>query len=137
MGFTAAIGEPVMCCIVMTSDSKKGVPSTWYTGIDITKINSNFVLPEDEEEMMVNLRQAGMVSGGPSCLFKNINVPCLVQFSPHGGLTPEILTNCLRKMDLLGLFPRDDGKKPFLLLDGHDSWFNLLFLKYIRDDNHP
>jgi hypothetical protein len=65
------------------------------------------------------------------------DVPCLIQYSPHGGITPTILTNCLRRMDELNLFPRVDNKKPFLLLDGHDSRFDLQFLSYIRDPNHP
>jgi hypothetical protein len=40
MGFTAAAGEPVMCVVIFTSDSKKGIPTSWLTGIDIRKIES-------------------------------------------------------------------------------------------------
>jgi hypothetical protein len=92
---------------------------------------------EDKKELFRNIKDTGAVSGGLSCMYKNTIVPCLVQYSGHGGITPTILTNCLRKMDLLQLFPRENGKKPFLLLDGHDSRFDIEFLKYIRDDNHP
>jgi hypothetical protein len=108
------------------------------TGIDITKIDSTFSLRENQEEAMGKLGETGSVAGGgPRCIFRGKNVPCLVQYSAHGGVTPTILTNCLRKIDSLDLFPRVDGKKPFLLLDGHDSRFSLEFLKYIRDEDHP
>jgi hypothetical protein len=36
-------------------------------------------------------------------------------------------------MDELNLFPRDDGVKPFLLLDGHGSHLELAFLQYVND----
>jgi hypothetical protein len=35
-------------------------------------------------------------------------------------------------MDELNLFPRVDNKRPFLLLDGHDSCYDFEFLTYIR-----
>jgi hypothetical protein len=82
-------------------------------------------------------RETGAVSGGPTCTFNNVTVPCFVQYSPHGGITPKIFTNCLRRMDQLHLFPRCNGKMPFLLLDGHDTRFDLQFLQYIRDEAHP
>jgi hypothetical protein len=138
MGFTAGNGQPVMCCVIMTSDSNKGIPNSWFTGIDITKIDKNFELTDDNNEMINTLKCAGGVAGGgPRCSFRNKEVPCFVQYSPHGGITPTILTNCLKQMDALNLFPREFGKKPFLLLDGHDSRFDLQFLRYIRDADHP
>jgi hypothetical protein len=137
MGFTAATGQPVMCVIIFSSESTKGIPGNWITGFDITKIDSEFNIPEDEEDLVQNVREAEVVSGGPSCTFRNKNVPCYVSYSPHGGITPTILTNCLETMDKLDLFPRTNGKQPFLLLDGHDSCFDLQFLKYIRNEAHP
>jgi hypothetical protein len=110
MGFTAATGEPIMCCIIFSSESTKGIPINWVTGIDLTKIDADFEIREDEEGLMDNVRNSGAVCGGPSCFFKNKHVPCFIQYSGHGGITPTILTNCLRKMDFLELFPRVDGK---------------------------
>jgi hypothetical protein len=134
MGFTAATGVPVMCIDILTSNSQKGI----QTGIDITQIDNDFENPENIDELVDNLRGKGKVAGGgPRCNFRGIDVPCLVQYSLHGGITPTILINCLKLMDDLKLFPRVDNKKPFVLLDGHDSRFNLEFLKYIRDDSHP
>jgi hypothetical protein len=138
MGFTAATGEPVMCCIIFSSESTKGIPNSWVTGIDKTKIDASFAIPEDEEELIEKVKESGsFAGGGPICKFRGVDVPCFVQYSPHGGITPLILTGCLRRMDELKLFPRVDGKRPFLLLDGHDSRFDLRYLNYIRDEEHP
>jgi hypothetical protein len=138
MGFTAGNGELIMCCIIMSSDSNKGIRNSWVTGIDITKIDSNFELTNDNNQMIESLKgENGVAGGGPRCFFRNTEVTCFVQYSPHGGITPTILTNCLRQMDALNLFPREFGKKPFLLLDGHDSRFDLQSLRYIRDAAHP
>ena len=138
MGFTAGNGEPVMCCVIMTSESKKGIPTCWVTGIDIMKIDETFVYTDDETEMVERIKKNGSVAGGgPKCKFRGVDVPCFIQYSPHGGINASILTNCLRRIDELNLFPRAENKKPFLLLDGHDSRFSFQFLKYIRDENHP
>jgi hypothetical protein len=136
IGFTAATGEPVMCCVIFTSKSKSGIPMNWHTGINITKVDSLFVMPESEGEMINTLTQTGAVSDGPTCKFNEIEVPCLIQYSAHGGVTPTILRNCFHQMDLLNLFPRVNGMKPILIVDGHDSRFDIKFLKYIRDSNH-
>ena len=39
-------------------------------------------------------------------------------------------------MDHLGVVDRKDGLKPFLLLDGHGSRFELQFLRYINNPTH-
>jgi hypothetical protein len=78
MGFTAATGEPVMCCIIMQSEITKGIPVNWITGNDITKIDATFQINEDNEEMIKNVRECSVVSGGPTCIFRNTNVPCFV-----------------------------------------------------------
>ena len=74
---------------------------------------------------------------GPECIFRGKRVPCLIQWSKHGGVTATILTNCLRHMDKLELFQRTDSLKPFILLDGHSSRFDLELVDYIRDKEHP
>eukprot|EP00978_Attheya_sp_CCMP212_P020565 scaffold59017_cov48-Attheya_sp.AAC.1 len=45
-------------------------------------------------------------------------------------------TDCLRTMDELKLFPRIDGLRPFLIVDGHGSRLELPFLNYINDPEH-
>jgi hypothetical protein len=39
----------------------------------------------------------------------------------------------LSTIDALGVFDRSDGVSPFLLLDGHESSFDLTFLECIND----
>ena len=57
--------------------------------------------------------------------------------SDSGGITTELLTKILERMDSLNLFPRKEGgPKPFLLLDSHGSQFGLPFLCYISDKAH-
>ena len=74
--------------------------------------------------------------GGPVCEFNGKKVQMLAQWSEGGGITAEILTNALRYMDKHNLFPREDGRIPFLLLDAHHSRYDLEFLQYINDDAH-
>jgi hypothetical protein len=103
------------------SESKQGIPSNWLTGLDIMKVNNKFEISENNDELVANIRQNNVAIGGPKCLYRGIYVPCFVQYSPHGGITPEILNNCLQRMDELELFPKTENKQPFLLLDGHDA----------------
>ena len=56
--------------------------------------------------------------------------------SPNGSITSQILANLLEKLDQLEVFPRIDGVRPFLLLDGHGSRLELPFLNYINCPNH-
>ena len=43
----------------------------------------------------------------------------------------------LKTLDKLELIPRNEGVKPFILLDGHQSGLELPFLRYINDrDDH-
>ena len=59
-------------------------------------------------------------------------------FSDSGGITPTILTTIFKRLDNLGIYEeeRKEGKKPFVLLDGHQSRFDLEFLDYINDPKH-
>ena len=63
-------------------------------------------------------------------------MPMLSFWNEHGGITPTILTDCLRYMDQQKLYSREDGRIPFILLDAHSSRFSLEFLRYINDDAH-
>ena len=60
----------------------------------------------------------------------------MVRWSPKGGITSQILSDALAHLDSYNLFCRDNGKSPFLLLDGHNSRFELPFLEYITNDAH-
>jgi len=56
---------------------------------------------------------------------------CFVRWSDNGSITSKILRDALAELDNRNLFPRKDDLKPFLLVDGHGSRFELTFLEYI------
>ena len=67
---------------------------------------------------------------GPECSFGGKKVPTLVRWSLSGSVTSKILQDCLaRTLDHYELFPNSGNQKPFLLLDGHGSRFEIPFLK--------
>ena len=74
--------------------------------------------------------------GGPTCTYQGKQVPCFVRWSEKVGITSEILRECLAELDTRNVMPRVPGVIPFLLLDGHDSRFDLPFLKYILAENY-
>ena len=69
-------------------------------------------------------------------MIRGKEVPCFCRWSEKGGITSEILRDILQTLDKLDLFPRVNGVRPFLLLDGHGSRFELPFLAYINDPEH-
>ena len=69
-------------------------------------------------------------------LLKGKNVPCLITNSEKGSITGKILRDMLATLDTLKVFPRDNNITPFLLLDGHQSRFDLSFLEYINAKDH-
>jgi hypothetical protein len=69
MGFAAATGEPVMCVIIFIPESSIGIPTSWVTDINITKIDSTIEMTEDLETLVNNIKVIG--TGGPKCKFKN------------------------------------------------------------------
>lgn len=74
--------------------------------------------------------------GGPTCAYKGVKVPCMCRWTEKGSITSEILRDIVKTLDSLDLFDRSNGKRPFFLLDGHGSRFELPFLQYINDKNH-
>jgi len=133
--FTNALGAPVLCAVIFASDNKDGkIKSDWITGIDITVDAMN---GDSAVEFVTNNTGTGKcLPRGPTCVVNGINVPCYVCCSPHGGITGSLLTDMLRCMDELQLFPRTNDLLPFLLMDGHGSRFELEFLQCINNKDH-
>ena len=48
----------------------------------------------------------------------------------------ELLVGMLAHKDKAGIIAQDTAPPPFLILDGHGSRFDLLFLEYINDPEH-
>ena len=85
-----------------------------------------------------NFGKDKLFPGAPSCEYKGKKVPAFVTFSEGGGINGWILTEILKRIDDLGIYNDDRrrGMSPFLLLDGHNSRFDLQFLRYVNDEKH-
>jgi hypothetical protein len=126
-----AMGKPIMCALIL--EGKVMRPEV-ITGLDV------FATKEDDENdpdfVSKNTGRGKIYPCGPVCHFKGKQVPCMVSSIDSGSITSELLVSFLEHMDKLELFPRIDGLKPFLLLDGHGSRLELPFLQYVNDPNH-
>jgi len=131
LDFTAATDEPVMCAIII---SGKTIKPEVKTGLEAfaEKVGDE----TDPDFILRNTGPGKIYPNGLSCLFKGQEVPCMVCNTESGSITSELLVSFLKQMGDLKLFPREDGIKPFLLLDGHGSRFELPFLQYVNNPEH-
>jgi hypothetical protein len=138
LGLTALNGLPVMCVVVI--DSVKENPLV-RTGVDTNCLNINVETHQGDDEFSFferNLGEEKLYPGGPSCMFKGKKIPCMIEFSSGGGMTGEILTKIFQTLDALEVYKEDRemGLRPFILLDGHQTRFELEFLTYVNDPVH-
>ena len=133
--FTSALGEPVMCAIILKSEKNvSDLPLTWKFGLDITK--EKLTGESEAHEFILNYGEGKSMPGGPRCLFNSKEIPCYVGSSPKASITSTMLADMLKTMDSFNIFDRSNGKKPFILLDGHHSRFEMPFLDYIIHPDH-
>ena len=132
LGFTALSGEPVLCLIVIPGVREQ---LSVETGID-PFVETTFGQANDPDYFDRNYGPGKLFPGGPSCTFQGKEIPCMVRWTPKGGITSEILAEALQHIDSYNVFQREDGRMPFLLLDGHQSRFELPFLEYITNTRH-
>ena len=74
---------------------------------------------------------------GSECVYQGKTIPCLVRWSLNGSITSEILRDAIYTLDHHDIFDQTNNKMPFLLLDGYQSRFEVTFLEYITNTNHP
>jgi hypothetical protein len=134
--FISGTGEAVLCAVILKSEKDVGdIPLNWIYGVDVTK---PFEPSENEEEQYdKNVGEDKIIHGGPTCIYNGKRIPCYVCTSPKASITSQHLADMLEYIDSFNLFDRSDGKKPFLLLDGHHSRYEVPFLDYIHDEAHP
>ena len=132
LGFTALSGEPVMCLVIIA-----GVQEKWEVecGIDVDVVPVGD--PSDPDFFQKNMGKGKMFPLGPECTFKGKKVPTMVRWSQSGSITSIILRDALATMDHYQLFERTATRRPFLLLDGHHSRFEIPFLEYVTNADHP
>jgi hypothetical protein len=68
----------------------------------------------------------------PTCFYKGQKIPCFIGCSENGSITSQLLTSMLAFIDDNARFDRVEVT-PKLLLDGHGSRFESIFLEYIND----
>ena len=107
---------------------------TWKFGLDIRV--SKLTGDNEAHDFILNYGQGKSMPGGPRCLFKDKEIPCYVGSSPKASITSLMLADMLKTIDSFNVFDRTDGKKPFILLDGHHSRFELPFLDYVHHPDH-
>jgi hypothetical protein len=132
--FNNAEREPILCSIILKSRKDiSQLPSNVKLGIDQSMdITSKGTSLEVFEATLKN----DVMIGGPNCTYKGIEIPCFVGYLPNASITSQMLASILEVINQSGVFDREDGSPPFLLLDGHNSRFGLPFLKYIHDERH-
>ena len=133
MGLTALTGKPVMCILVLTGKTPK---TDVETGIDM--FAESIGVATDHDFFINNSGPGKRFPGGPTCNFRGKEIPCFVRWSDKGSMTSEILRDSLATLDTYKLFDtnREEGVKPFVLLDGHGSRIEMPFLEYINDPAH-
>ena len=73
---------------------------------------------------------------GHTYIFQGKEVPCLTRWSPKSSITSKILIAILATLDEVGCLNHSNGHTPFLLVDGHNSHFQLDLLHYVIDPTH-
>ena len=132
LGFTALSGEPVLCVVIIA-----GINDSYEVEVGIDTDAPIIGDPSDSNYLEINRGVGKLFPCGPECKFNGKTIPALVRWSPTGSITSEILRDCLATLDHHEIFDRKDSKKPFLLLDGHGSRFELAFLEYVTNKAHP
>ena len=139
LGVTALSGDPVLC-VVIISGKKGDIPVS--TGVDWNavedELNSNIEEGDEIRFLNNNTGSGKMFPGGPICNFKGKDIPSFVTFTENGGMDGHVLTQVFQHLDAYEIFKeeRENGLVPFVLLDGHQSRFELEFLKYVNGSDH-
>ena len=136
LGLTAGTGEAVLCVIIFASERTEGVVANWAEGIDITidpvkDENGEIVIGE------VNFGEGKYFPSGPTCKFRGKNIPYLPLASPSGGITGLLLVEILKYLDSYNIYDCQVGEpSSFLIVDGHESRLNPIFVEYITNPDH-
>lgn len=132
-----------MRCNLKKRKGSADIPVSWRYGIDVLcpqfhKGNPTLKGKQYKASVFYNNSGEGKaMQGGPKCTYRGKIVPCFVCTSPKASITGILLKEMLRCMDKLNLFDRSAGRRPFLLLDGHHSRFDINFLDYVHDERNP
>jgi hypothetical protein len=138
LGLTLLSGEPLMCVVTIIDGkvddllirSSVDVESRFYKTGELKDSNDKY------DHLLENMGPGHQYPCGPTYSYNGKDIPCMVAFNPGGGITATILTDILRTLDKIEVFSHENEKRPFLLVDGHSTRFNIEFLEYINDPAH-
>jgi hypothetical protein len=128
-------GQPLMCVIIIEGKTKNYLVES---GVDTEAQETRKESESEIEHYMNNIGKNKKYPCGPTCTYNNIDIPFLVGFSESGGITPFILVKIFATLDHIDLFDKDreNGLRSYVILDGHNSRFDLDFLRYINQSSH-
>ena len=94
--------------------------------------------PDDSSMFNQENNRAGRhFLGGPRYTLRDNKLLCYITFSPKGHIILKILADILKWINDREIFQRNDNyPKPFLLLDNHRSWLEVLLLSSINNPQH-
>ena len=99
IGLTALNGDPIMCVLILAGIRKVPI---YKCVMDVFAEQVGEVT--DEHYFKQNCGKSKKYPGGPTCVFQGVEVPCLVQWSPKGSITSQILVDILATLDHLRVF---------------------------------
>ena len=135
LGLTTLSGEGVMY-VVIVQGKKRDILTE--TGIDWNMLcNGDDELFDMDKSDIFRFFQSNygkhkLYPGGPSCTFYGIEIPAFITFTEHGGIDGRILTEIFEQLDALAFYndDRSNGRISFVLLDDHQSKFDLQFVRF-------
>ena len=128
---TSLSRDPFMCIGIFDGKRKQVI---YETGMDIRCKKYGEV--SDKYCFKNNSGKSKQYPMGPTWIFKGRKVPCLTRWSLQGSITSKILIAILATLGEVGCLNRSNRQKPLLLVDGHNSHFQLDLLHYVIDPTH-
>ena len=119
IGLTAMSVDHVMVIIIFAAEE---LSFEQMMGHDI------LVLYVESKSVEDNSGEGKTFPGGPTCIFREKETPALVTCSSKVSITSEILRATFEKLDNIGVYEREENRKPFCLFDTHDSRLQVSFL---------
>ena len=89
--------------------------------------------PTDPDYVEINSGPGKYFPGAPVCNYKGKVVPAVIRWYESASIASNILVEVFQTMAHYNLFPRTDGVKPFVLIDGHKNRLEMPFLSYINN----
>ena len=123
---------------------RKKIQEIWKTGINVkVRLKTIKIIDIKGKEVDVvhkcnldNYYPGKYFPGSSCCEHNSKKISCVLSVSKSRRIATEILVKVLKIMDDLNLFPCINRSMPSLLVDGHQSRLNSVFLEFINNSGH-